>query len=186
MKQHTCFLSSTWSVSPPFGTIPFIRHHFSLTPAASVPCTPFSPFRWWQVIRYLQARVSCKMEASPLGAIIDNRAKPPAGLPGFVLTRSRTRPSAANELSNFAGSTVSSFSRGWKVCKIILIDNCPLFLKSFWIVFGIFNLIHQEDEMFYFNIFKFLNSKIGNSAFDSLNYFFDCIAALWPAIARIS
>lgn len=145
MKQHTCFLSSTWSVSPPFGTIPFIRHHFSLTPAASVPCTPFSPFRWWQVIRYLQARASCKMEASPLGAIIDNRAKPPAGLPGFVLTRSRT--SAANELSNFAGSTISSFSRGWKVCKII--DNCPLFLKSFW------NLIYQKDEVFYLNIFKF-------------------------------
>lgn len=56
MKRHTCFLSSTWwSVSPLSEQFPFIRHHFSLAPAVSVPCTLSTRSRWWQVIRYLQA-----------------------------------------------------------------------------------------------------------------------------------
>lgn len=103
------------------------------------------------------------MEASPLGSIIDNRAKPPAGLPGFVLTRDRgTRPrepSAVNELSNFADSAVSSFSRGWKVSKIILIDNCissQLKLqKNFWNIWNFWSIIIER---------KFKNWKLCSGA----------------------
>lgn len=49
------------------------------------------------------------MEASPLGSIIDNRAKPPAGLPGFVLRDREHGLESHPQLTNYPISRTPFF-----------------------------------------------------------------------------
>lgn len=127
--------------SSPFGTIPLHPSPFLSYSRCLCPLHPFlSRTRWWQVIRYLQPGSRARWKRARWALLSTTEQNPPAGLPGFVLTRDRGTRSLQSrlQLTNYPISR-TSFSRGWKVCKIILIASFLLSLKSS-LIFGIFNL----------------------------------------------
>lgn len=120
----------------PFRTIPFIRHYFSLTLAISLSLyffyspvslwpSPFlSCFRWWQVIRYLQAGSRERWKRTRWALLSTTEENHPQAYRILPTTRSRTQarePPAANELSNFA----NSFYRFFLFTRVKNMQNAP-------------------------------------------------------------
>lgn len=122
----------------PFRTIPFIRHCFSLTLAISLslyfsyspvslwPAPFLSCSRWWQVIRYLQAGSRERWKRTRWALLSTTEENHPQGPAAFCLLCDREHKLESHlQLTNYpilqTRSTVSSFLRGWKICKTLLI-----------------------------------------------------------------
>lgn len=106
------------------------------------------------------------MEASPLGSIIDNRAKPtrrPAGFRPYERSRNTVsaEPSAVNELSNFADFLFAQVKSVQNYPHCIL----PLKIEKFSDIWK----FQFEDKGNWMLCFQLLFSS-------NLNCFFDCNA----------